>query len=116
MSEARKAILTLVGSATPIPLAATPAGWPEGLCLRRPTLTERDEIASYLTSGPDGKHPSDSRAFLLVRLVCTPDGHRIFADDDATAVGALPADDAYSTITNQALGLFGADEGDDPNP
>lgn len=110
--SARQQILQLVDTAPTVPLAARPAGWPEGLHLRRPTLSQRDAIARYLTSGEGGQYPDDARAYILVRLVCTADGQRVFADEDATAVGALPADEAYTAITDQVLSLLGAH---DPN-
>lgn len=113
--DPRKQILSLVGSAKPVPLAAIPAGWPEGLYLRKPSLVERDGIARYVQSVPDGQ-PTDLRAYILVRLVCDESGQRLFADDDCQAFANVPADPAYTALTNQAMQLCGfVDEGDEGN-
>lgn len=114
--EARKTILSLLANVKPVALVARPAGWPDGLYLRKPTLAERDAIAEYLKSGRDGRHPPDSLAFILARLVCLDDGSRVFDEGDVMALSSLPHDPAYDALAGQALELIVGPGGDGGNP
>lgn len=113
MADPRKQILALVANRKPVPLVVTPDGWPQGLCLAKPSLRTRDEITDYLKSGPNGGHPPDALAFILVRLVVDANGSRLFEDEDATAVAELTYEPAYQALAAQAIGLVAGVELDD---
>lgn len=105
-ADIRKTILSLVADVKPVAMLATPQGWPAGLYLRKPTVATHDAIAEYLKSGPDGRHPHDSLAYILARLVCTADGERVFDDDDTTALSHLTYDPAYDALAGQVMALM----------
>lgn len=113
MADPRKQILALATGAKPVPLAATPQGWPKGLGLLRPRLATRDEITNYLQSGPNGGHPADSLAFILSRLVCKADGSRVFDDADVATLAELEWESKYQALATQAISLVAGVELDE---
>lgn len=59
--------------------------------LRGMTGQERDDFEASLQVGSGAPNLANLRARLLVRSLCDEGGKRLFDDDDADALGELPA-------------------------
>ena len=82
--------------------------------LRGLTARERDAFEASLFAGSGAaRSPSleNIRARLLVRALCDPGGVRIFRDDEAEAVGAMPAEiaDRLFSAAQRLSGITRAD-------
>lgn len=84
------------------------------LYLRVMSGTERDafEAESYRVNGKNVElNRQNFRARLLVRCLSDDQGKRMLADNDATALGQLPADliDRLATIASRVNGMSAKD-------
>jgi hypothetical protein len=81
----------------------------EKLYIQELTADQRDE---YLTKVmPDGENfvwRSDLTALILVKVLVTESGERVFEDSDAAALGSKPAS-VLRPLFNQAMRLSGMD-------
>jgi len=84
-------------------------GLPEPLYLRTLTGRERDafENGCFTQRGKDRVMNTDNiRAKLLVRSICNEQGERLFADNEAEALGNIPAD-ILDTLFAKAQAMSG---------
>tara|TARA_Y100000310_G_scaffold112096_1_gene110524 strand:- start:553 stop:900 length:348 start_codon:yes stop_codon:yes gene_type:complete len=61
--------------------------WAGTVHLRTMTAADRDAFETAVAGGANGRSLENIRARLLVKVLCNPEGERIFADDEAADLG-----------------------------